>query len=117
MLLPTAATELVLTSQREQVLLPDKLHAHCAVMGGMYHCLGEREISITVKASQLSQSILTSSTGTRITFIVTVVSGELQARRGSGWCAGVLHCPDSQSVTRTSLTSWSTTDRQSLNSS
>lgn len=39
MLLPAAATELVLTSQRKQVLLPDKLHAHCAVMGGMYHCM------------------------------------------------------------------------------
>ena len=83
MLLPTAATELVLTSQREQVLLPDKLHAHCAVMGGMYHCLGERQISITVKAPQLSQNILTSSTATCITFIVRMVSRELQARIGS----------------------------------
>lgn len=55
-LLPAAATELVLTSQGEQVLLPDKLHAHCAVVGGMYHCLGETQISSTVKTSQTPQA-------------------------------------------------------------
>lgn len=83
MLLPAAATELVLTSQREQVLLPDKLHAHCTVVGGMYHCLGERQISSTVKAAQISQSIFGSSTDPCITLIVTTVSRELQARTGS----------------------------------
>lgn len=39
MLLPTAAAKLVLTGKRQQVLLPDKLHADCAVMGGMCHNL------------------------------------------------------------------------------
>lgn len=105
MLLPAAATELVLTSQGEQVLLPDKLHAHCAVMGGMYHCLGERQSSITVKASQRFQSILTSSTGTCTTFFVTMVWGKLQA---SSWCVGVLHYPNSHLLSGTSLISQST---------
>lgn len=82
-LLPAAATELVLTSQGEQVLLPDKLHAHCAVVGGMYHCLGERQISSTVKASQTSQSIFRSSTDTCITPTVKMVSTEVQAKTGS----------------------------------
>lgn len=76
-LLPAAATELVLTSQGKQVLLPDKLHAHCAVVGGMYHCLGERQISSTVKASQTSQSIFSSSTDTCITLTVTMISTEV----------------------------------------
>lgn len=82
-LLPAAATELVLTSQGEQVLLPDKLHAHCAVVGGMYHCLGEKQISSAVKASQTSQSIFCSPTDTCITLTATMASMEVQARTGS----------------------------------
>lgn len=45
-LLPAAAAELVLTGQGEQVLLPDKLHAHGAVVGGMYHCLGRDKAAV-----------------------------------------------------------------------
>lgn len=40
-----------------------------------------------------------------------------QNRFISCWHAAVLHCPNSQSFSRTSLISWSTTDWQSLNSS
>lgn len=89
-LLPAAATELVLTSQGEQVLLPDKLHAHGAVVGGMYHCLG-RQISSAVRASQTSRAFSAHPH--------TPASPSLwqwsprRSRFMSSWCAKVLHCP------------------------